>query len=302
MGRNRSVGLTYFPFQVDFFSDIKIRKLIKYQGGKAVTVYALLLCTIYKQGYYMRWDEELPFVISESTGFEEAYIKEVLKCCMVVGLISDDMFRKYKILTSHGIQSQYIKICKDCRRLYDIDEYNLINYEEKGISSEEINISSEEKGISSEEKGINSVKSTQSKVKKRKDISTDVDIQKSSPTSTPPFSGNMGSEIDEMKSSQLWLEQMQMRYHIKSTTDLIRWLDEFKLDCECRSTIHRDISDAKKHFCDWLRIQIEKSKSNGNNRSSYTSKQEANEYAMQQLITEFKQLDEGISDGIPNPF
>ena len=75
MGRNRKTGLDYFPFDVDTFQDIKIRKLIKYQSGKAVTVYALLLCLIYKGGYYMRWDEELPFIISEQTGFEEAYIR-----------------------------------------------------------------------------------------------------------------------------------------------------------------------------------------------------------------------------------
>ena len=51
MGRKNKIGLEYFPFDIDFFSDLKIRKLIKYQGGKAVTVYALLLCIIYKQGY-----------------------------------------------------------------------------------------------------------------------------------------------------------------------------------------------------------------------------------------------------------
>ena len=31
MGRNVKKGLDYFHFDVDFFQDIKIRKLIKYQ-------------------------------------------------------------------------------------------------------------------------------------------------------------------------------------------------------------------------------------------------------------------------------
>ena len=86
MGRNRKMGLDYFPFDIDTFQDIRIRKLIKYQGGKAMTVYALLLCLIYKGGYYMMWDEELPFIISEQTGFEEAYISEVIKSCLALGL------------------------------------------------------------------------------------------------------------------------------------------------------------------------------------------------------------------------
>lgn len=62
MARIAKSGLEYFPFDIDFFQDIKIRKLIKRQGGKAVTVYALLLCLIYKNGYFMQWDDELPFI------------------------------------------------------------------------------------------------------------------------------------------------------------------------------------------------------------------------------------------------
>lgn len=50
MARIAKSGLEYFPFDIDFFQDIRIRKLIKRQGGKAVTVYALLLCLIYKNG------------------------------------------------------------------------------------------------------------------------------------------------------------------------------------------------------------------------------------------------------------
>lgn len=110
MGRNRKLGLDYFPMDVDFFQDIRIRKLIKYQGGKAVTVYALLLCIIYKQGYYVRWDDELPFIISEQTGFEEAYIQEVFKCCLVVGLFSKKLYDSDKVITSKGIQERWIKL------------------------------------------------------------------------------------------------------------------------------------------------------------------------------------------------
>ena len=56
MARTFKKGLDYFPLDIDIFNDLKIRKLIKYQGGKAITVYALLLCNIYKSGYYMKWD------------------------------------------------------------------------------------------------------------------------------------------------------------------------------------------------------------------------------------------------------
>lgn len=154
MGRNKKNGLNYFPFDVDLFQDIRIRKLIKYKNGEAITIYALLLCIIYKDGYYVRWDEELPFIISEQTGFEEAYVLEVINSCLKLGLFSEKLYISDGILTSKGIQERYKKICYLCRRNSVISEFSLL--------------SSEEKTISSEEKQINSAKSTQSKVKKSK--------------------------------------------------------------------------------------------------------------------------------------
>jgi len=168
MGRIAKRGLEYFPMDVDFFQDIKIRKLIRRQGGKAVAVYALLLCFIYKNGYYIGGDEELPFIISEQTGYDEVYIQEVIKDCLALGLFNLEMYKKENILTSEGIQRRYKSILLTMKRVVRIDKYNLISSEEKGISSEEKGISSEEKGISSEEKGINSEESTLNK-KKRKE-------------------------------------------------------------------------------------------------------------------------------------
>ena len=111
MARTFKKGLDYFPLDIDIFNDLKIRKLIKYQGGKAITVYALLLCNIYKSGYYMKWDKELPFICSELTGFEEAYISEVIKTCLTLGLFSKELFDAEKVLTSKGIQERYSRIC-----------------------------------------------------------------------------------------------------------------------------------------------------------------------------------------------
>lgn len=158
MGRNKKNGLDYFPFDIDLFQDIRIRKLIKYQSGKAVTVYALLLCIIYKDGYYMRWDKELPFIISEQTGFEEAYILEVINSCLKLGLFSNELYESDGILTSKGIQERYKKICNLCRRNCEISEFS---------------------AISSEEKPINSAKSTQRKEKKSK-VNNTVDSNESS--------------------------------------------------------------------------------------------------------------------------
>ncbi len=127
MARIVKSGLEYFPFDVDLFQDIRIRKLIKRQGGKAVTVYALLLCLIYKNGYYIQWDNELPFIGSEMSGFDEAYISEVIKTCLSLGLFSKNMYDTERILTSKGIQERYCNIQRLCKRISRIDKFSLLH-------------------------------------------------------------------------------------------------------------------------------------------------------------------------------
>ena len=135
-GRKINKGLSYFPVDINMFTDMKIRKLIKYQGGKGVTVYTCLLCCIYKEGYYIKWDNELPFTISELTGFEEAYVLEVLKCCLNVGLFSKGLFDTNQVISSVGIQHRYDEICRLSKRKAIVSEYDLINSEEMPIYSE----------------------------------------------------------------------------------------------------------------------------------------------------------------------
>lgn len=172
MPRPVKKGLSYFPMDIDIFQDIKVRKLIKYQGGKAFSVYAYLLCNIYKDGYYMRWDNELPFIVSEITGYDEAYIHEVIKSCLNIGLFSKPLFEKEKVLTSKGIQERFMLVMKSSNRVSEISELNL-------VSSEEIQVSSEETMVNSGKLPISSESGTQKK-RKEKEIKENHSEDKSS--------------------------------------------------------------------------------------------------------------------------
>ena len=138
MGRKIKRGLEYFPMNVDIASDIKIRKLIKYNKGQAFTVYSLLLCYIYKNGYYTEWDDDLPFILSELCGFDEEYIKSVIEYCVSIELFDKGVYENNKVLTSRSIQERYSNICKQGGRKNPITEYNLISSEEIPISSEKM--------------------------------------------------------------------------------------------------------------------------------------------------------------------
>lgn len=130
MGRNIKKGLEYYPMDVDVVSDIKIRKLIKRHKGQAFAVYTLLLCCIYKNGYYINWDDDLPFILAEQTGFTEKYILQVINYCISVGLFSEQQYESNKILTSRAIQERYSFICRQGKRKSPIRDYALISSEE----------------------------------------------------------------------------------------------------------------------------------------------------------------------------
>ena len=146
MGRNVKQGFNYFSLDVDIFSDIKIRKLIKNHSGRALSVYICVLAFIYRNGYYVLNDEDFGFIVSEQTGDKVEFIEAVLDYCVKVGLFSAEMFEQ-GVYTSKGVQERYLAMCKASRRNIVFSEYTLISSEEMGINSEEIAINSKKTPI-----------------------------------------------------------------------------------------------------------------------------------------------------------
>lgn len=108
MARPKKQGIDYFPLDVDFFSNVKIRKIARACGSQSTSILICLLCNIYKDnGYYILWDEDLPFVIADSVGVSEGAVKEVILKAIQVGFFDKDIYEKYKVLTSYGIQSRF---------------------------------------------------------------------------------------------------------------------------------------------------------------------------------------------------
>lgn len=245
MARTIKKGLDYFPMDIDIFNDLKIRKLIKYQGGKSITVYALLLCNIYKNGYYMKWDKELPFICSELTGFEEAYISEVIKTCLTLGLFSKGLFDAEGVLTSKGIQERYSRICIQCRRVCDIIDYCLLESKEK--------------------------KTRSSKAKQQKPKSTATAKQDTQPQ-YETYSLTLDQEIEELKGDECWLDQLQVIHHMEISM-LRNRLDDFRVQClaDGKERGHQSLQDAKQHFNAWLRI-VNKNKTTKDDKDRNTGR------------------------------
>lgn len=154
MARPVKQGIDYFPFDVDFFSDIKIRKIARACGSQATSILICLLCNIYKDnGYYILWDEDLPFVIADTVGVSEGAVKEVIYKALQVDFFDQNIYNKYQVLTSYGIQKRFKSAVYKRESIEYIEEYM---------------VSDVRNNVSDVKNKVTDARSTQSKVKKSK--------------------------------------------------------------------------------------------------------------------------------------
>ncbi|MDN6663165.1 MAG: DUF4373 domain-containing protein [Tetragenococcus koreensis] len=165
MARPTKEGIEYFSLDVDFFSDIKVKKILRACGAKGIAVLVNLLCNIYRDhGYYMQWDDEIGFLVSDEVGANESIADEVVQKAVQVGFFDKEIFDKYQVLTSKGIQMRYLKATYQRKDNAINEDYNLIQDDSKKESHEKLS-NSHEKHTNNP---VNHSKSTQSKVKESK--------------------------------------------------------------------------------------------------------------------------------------
>lgn len=116
MGRPRKTGLDYFPLDVDFFDDEKITVISGEFGIKGEITVIRLLCAIFRNGYYIKWDDLLKFKLAKSCpGLSAELIKSIVYRLVRWGFFDKGLFDSVKVLTSKGIQRRYFEAAK--RRL-----------------------------------------------------------------------------------------------------------------------------------------------------------------------------------------
>ncbi|WP_321479690.1 Lin1244/Lin1753 domain-containing protein [uncultured Bacteroides sp.] len=113
MARPGKKGLDYFPLDVDFMQDRKLRRITRQHGSIGLAVVVNLFCKIYREnGYYLLWDEDVCYDISEEVNLEKAAdVQEVVDDCLAVDLFDDKLYRLHHILTSAAVQRRFKMCC-----------------------------------------------------------------------------------------------------------------------------------------------------------------------------------------------
>ena len=107
MARPRKEGVEYFSFDVDFFSDKKIKVLKARYGADGIAIFLYLLCEVYKNGYYLRVDHDFEFVISDDLNMNCDKVKQVLTFLLERSMFDKQLFQSDAVLTSAGIQKRF---------------------------------------------------------------------------------------------------------------------------------------------------------------------------------------------------
>ena len=123
-------GIQYFSLDVNFFEDDRIAVIINDYGFEAVAVTLKLFSQIYRNGFYMNWNDKTckVFTASFRSSFSSTKINRLVRDLIKEFVFEPILFEKYQILTSKAIQKNYFEaVCR--RKNFDIEdvEYLLID-------------------------------------------------------------------------------------------------------------------------------------------------------------------------------
>lgn len=148
-------GINYFPLNVHL--DDKFELIEAEFGLKGFAIVVKLFQKIYgQQGYYYEWTEDVALLFGKNVGLGGDAVSEIVRAAIKRGIFDSELYDKYQILTSRGIQERYFEAVSRRKEVEVRKEYLLIKvdqiYKNVRILNENVNISSKNVNISEQKK------------------------------------------------------------------------------------------------------------------------------------------------------
>lgn len=123
MARPNKEGLEYFSLDTDIANDDKIKLIKAKHGLTGFAIVILLLTKIYKEGYYYHWSEDEQYLFADDARVDLNTVTTIVNDCITRGFFSQELYQKYGILTSRGIQKRFLQACTRRKKLTLVREY-----------------------------------------------------------------------------------------------------------------------------------------------------------------------------------
>ena len=210
MARPKAKGVEYFPLDVGFLSDLKIRKIMLSHGPASIAVLIYIFAAIYKdEGYFMSIKDDEISLIALDTNLDADYVKEVINRACEVELFSFRIYDNFRILTSEGIQSRYLKITERRKSVKINADINLINVDTM-YTETRVNVA---------ETRVNVYKNEQSKVK---EIESKVNKSKEKSFMQPVFNNWINNFGDISSYLMEVLESLVLEYGVDEVLSALK--------------------------------------------------------------------------------
>ena len=111
-------GINYFPVGVNFMEENAMEVIEAKYGIKGSAIVLKLLCKIYKEGYFIRWDEEQCLIFANKAGREvqAAEVQGIIEILFIKGIMDKNSYLENGILTSESIQKVWMEATKRRKR------------------------------------------------------------------------------------------------------------------------------------------------------------------------------------------
>ena len=111
-------GINYFPVGVNFMEENAMEVIEAKYGIKGSAIVLKLMCKIYKEGYYIRWDKEQCLIFANKAGREvqAEEVKGIIKILFIKGILDENSYQENGILTSESIQKVWLEATKRRKR------------------------------------------------------------------------------------------------------------------------------------------------------------------------------------------
>jgi hypothetical protein len=129
MARPSKKGLDYFPLDVDFFNDEKIEFVSARFDEKGELITVKLLCAIYRNGYYLKFDDDMALLFAKRVGKNTSHllVNDVVSELVKRGFFDRSIFNSFSIITSAGIQRRFLQAANERKDVEIIADYWLID-------------------------------------------------------------------------------------------------------------------------------------------------------------------------------
>lgn len=133
MSRIKKRGLDYFLLDIDFLQNRLVRRIMKREGdGALATLVSAFSCIYGGEGYYVLTDAFFYEDISANLYHQTAEdVKRILTLAAEYGIFDVTLFRECGVLTSAGIQRQYLFSTKRRKSSAIDNRFNLITDEQE---------------------------------------------------------------------------------------------------------------------------------------------------------------------------